>query len=237
MNTCKFTLCPKARSAMAKMLILAGAMFMLATPAHASLMFEVQIRSLDLVGVGANSSGSMHLTAGQASTGNATVAPDGTPGDINPGNSTPTVTDSFFDIFTELEICNGSNCNQQPVEQRIKTSAPCETFGFLPFPPDCPYVGEPVSPITVLGAAILKFLLTLGPPQELLPPMPGWDHALVMAAVLDIDTDPVFDPKLRLVGEMIVDLRQVPEPETALLLLLAAAAATFAGRHRAARVD
>lgn len=231
MNACKFTPYPKARSAMARMLTAVGFMFMLAAPTHATLMFEVQIRSLDLVGVGASGSASLHLSSGQASTGMTAVAPDGTPGDINPGNSTPTVTNSFFDVFFELELCNGSNCNQQPVEQRIETSAPCEPFGSLPFPPDCPYVGVPASPISVFGAAVLKFLLSLGPPTELIP-MAGWDRAFVMAAFLDIDTDPVLDPKLRLVGEMIVDLRQVPEPATALLLLLAAAAAIFANCRR-----
>ena len=230
MNTWNYRLTCDARSAVARMFILVGAMFMLATPAHASLLFEVQIRSLDLVGVGANGPISIHLTPGQASTGMTTVAPDGTPGDINPGNSTPTVADSFFDVFFDLYPypCIGSDC-PKPIEQTIKTSAPCETFGFLPFPPDCPYVGVPATPIVIDGASVLKFLLSLTRVNELIP-MQGWDRALVMAAVLDIDTNP--EPDLRLEGNLIVDFRQVPEPATVLLLLLAAAAATFSDRGR-----
>jgi hypothetical protein len=57
---------------------------------------------MNLFATGVNGPLGIDLDAAQASVGMLSVAPDGTAGDINPGNGKATVTASFFDIFAEL---------------------------------------------------------------------------------------------------------------------------------------
>ena len=126
----------------------AGAVFLLLLcgNAQAVLVYQAQIRSMDLTAQGVNGPLVFHLDAAQASTGMVSVAPNGTAGDINPGDGKATVVGSFFDIFADLEPMNCfPNCpDKTPVEEHIKTSGSCGSVAnfFDVFPPDCPYEGD-----------------------------------------------------------------------------------------------
>ena len=203
-----------------------------ASPANALVMYQAQISSMELSAAGATGQLAFHLDSGQASTGMLGVAPDSTAGDINPGNGKATVVGSFFDIFAELEPMNCSpNCpDKTKVKEKIEPSGSCETtFAnfFDVFPPDCPYVDDQSFSIEDVVALITEFLFELSLPTVV--PHPGWDFALVMATVLDIQTDTARG--YRFVGETVIDFRRVPEPGTMLLVLLGLVAATVARRR------
>jgi hypothetical protein len=211
-----------------------GLAFLLCGTAHAAVTYQAQIRSMNLFATGVNGPLGIHLDAAQASVGMLSVAPDGTPGDINPGNGQATVIASFFDIFAELSPVTACfpNCpDETPVQTHVTTSGSCETFSnfFDVFPPNCPYQGDTLFSIEDVIALIAEFLFNDALPTEF-PPQPGWDFALVMATNLQIATNPARG--YRFLGETIIDFRQVPEPATAPLVALAVFAAAAAGRLR-----
>lgn len=202
--------------------------------AHAAVTYQAQIRSMNLFATGVNGPLGIHLDAAQPSVGMLSVAPDGTPGDINPGNGQATVIASFFDIFAELSpvMACFPNCpDETPVETHITTTGSCEALSnfFDVFPPNCPYQGVTLFSIEDVIALIAEFLFNDELPT-VFPPQPGWDFALVMATNLQIATNPARG--YRFVGETIIDFRQVAEPATAPLVALAVLAAAAADCRR-----
>ena len=189
----------------------------------APVVLATQIRALDLFGDGAYGLIELHLTPGTTSTGMTVIAPDGTAGDLTPGNGQHTVLSSFFDVFFDLTSTPG------PIGSSVKTSnfgriaiaAPCENpFPFGPVPPGCVYMGDPVFTIEDVWAIIAMHLVDLASVTSI-PPLPGFDFAEMFNTTLQIDTNPARG--YTLTGPMKVDARFVPEPSTLLLVGLALA--------------
>ena len=185
-------------------------------------MLATQIRALDLFGVGANGPIELHLTPGTTSTGMTVIAPDGTAGDLTPGNGQATVLSSFFDVFFDLTSTPspGGSSMTTSIVGHIAIPGPCENpFSAVPVPPGCTYEGHPIFKIEDVDAVIVRHLVFLGSVM-FIPPLPLFDFAEMFDTTLQIDTNP---PRgYTLTGGMKVDAR-VPEPSTLLLVGLALA--------------
>ena len=187
------------------------------------VVLATQIRALDLLGVGENGPIELHLTPGTTSTGRTVVAPDGTPGDLTPGNGQATVLSSFFDVFFDLTSTPSPGGPRRTTSNvgHIAIPGPCENpFSAVPVPPGCTYEGHPIFKIEDVEAIIAMHLVDLGSVM-LIPPLPGFDFAEMFNTTLQIETNPARGYTLR--GPMKVDARFVPEPSTLLLVGLALA--------------
>lgn len=190
--------------------------------AHAGpVVLETEIRALDLTGVGAFGPVSIHLTPGTVSTGRTVIAPDGTPGDITPGNGQGTVLSSFFDIFFDIDSfpsAGAGAATKTSAFGHIAISVPCENpSGGPPVPPGCTYMGHPVFTIEDVSAVIARHIVDLLS-VTLIGPLAGFDFAEMFDTTLQLDTN--TNRSYTLAGNMKVDARFVPEPATLLLLLV-----------------
>ena len=191
------------------------------------VVLATQIRALDLFGDGAYGPIELHLTPGTTSTGRTVIAPDGTAGDLSPGNGQHTVLSSFFDVFFDITSTPSPLVPSQTTSNfgRIALAGPCENpFAFAPVPPGCTYFGHPVFPVEDVFAFIVRHLVFL-PSVIFIPPLPGFDFAEMFDTTLQIDTNPARGYTLTGDGMkgMKVDARVVPEPSTLLLVGLALA--------------
>lgn len=201
---------------------------MVASPVHA-IVLQTSIRALDLFGTGVNGPIELHLTPGMPSFGMTVLAPDGTPGDITPGNGQATVLCSFFDVFFDITSDPGTGPVTTSVVGHIAISAPCENLTiFPPVPPGCTYFGHPVYTVEDVQAVITRHIVTLSTVVDITP-LPGFDFAEMFDTVLQIDTNPARGYELR--GNMKVDARLIPEPATLLLVLLGVAGAFLTYRR------
>ena len=189
----------------------------------APVVLKTQIRALDLFGDGAYGPIELHLTPGTTSPGMTVIAPDGTAGDLTPGNGQATVLSSFFDVFFDLTSTPSSPGPSvtTSIVGHIAIPGPCENpFSSVPVPPGCTYEGHPIFKIEDVEAIIAMHLVDLGSVM-LIPPLPGFDFAEMFNTTLQIDTNPARG--YTLAGPMKVDARVVPEPSTLLLVGLALA--------------
>ena len=211
-------------------LIGAGALAVPAGPVHAAVFLDTRIRALDLVGSGINGPIALHLTPGTNSLGKTVLAPDGTPGDITPGNGQATVLSSFFDVFFDITSDPGSGPVTTSVIGHIAISAPCENpvLG-PPLPPGCTYQGHPVYTVEDVLAVVTRHIANLGSVVGI-SPLPGFDFAEMFSTRLEIDTNPARGYILN--GNMIVDAVAVPEPATLLLVVFGVAGVGLANRRR-----
>ena len=204
---------------------LALAATMVASPVHATVL-HTSIRALDLFGTGVNGPIELHLTPGMPSLGKTVLAPDGTPGDITPGNGQATVLSSFFDVFTDITSDPGTGPVTTSVIERIAISAPCENpVGFPPAPPGCMYEAIFVVPVEDVVALFVRHFVNLSS-VVFIDPLPGFKFAEMFDTQLVIHTD--TGRVYTLSGSMTVD---VPEPATLLLVLLGVAGAFLTHRR------
>ena len=204
---------------------LALAATMVASPVHATVL-HTSIRALDLFGTGNNGPIELHLTPGMPSLGKTVLAPDGTPGDITPGNGQATVLSSFFDVFFDITSDPGTGPVTTSVVGRIAISAPCENLTiFPPVPPGCTYFGHPVYTVEDVQAVITRHIVDLTTVKPI-PPLAGFKFAEMFDTQLEIQTN--TGRVYMLSGSMIVD---VPEPATLLLVLLGVAGAFLTHRR------
>jgi hypothetical protein len=182
----------------------------------AGFTFNTEILSLTLTGDGQYGPITITLTPGTHSTGQTTIAPDGTPGDIDPGNGQDTVIDSFFDVWFDISFmdASGVTITSSIAAAHMAINAPCENApGLPPLPPGCMYMGHPIFEIEDYIAIVANHLPDPATVVNL-PPLPGFQYVEEFNTTLFIETQ--GGPTYQLSGPMVVGI--VPAPATLALL-------------------
>ncbi len=197
-------------------LLVLGLLLSMAGTASAGIVLPTQVVSLNLSGQGQNGPVSINLTAGQTSTGATEIAPDGTPGDLTPGNGQDTVVSSFFDIFFDITSTptGGVPTTTSHEAPNMAIAGPYENApGLPPVPPAATYMGHPV--FTVEDYSAIAAMHTPDPTTAWFDySVPGFLFVEHFSTRAEIITD--GGPTYQLDGEMVVGI--VPEPATLSLL-------------------